>query len=220
MKRAGGWIVAAILALTAAQLAAAPDKNGLESRALYTVTVEVNGKKLALTHIVPEGTPKELIGTNATKARVELLPLKEGDPAQQWRFYPAEVKPEPSYKIFNRLSSNDKTPNATLMVVNVNGEFSADGDDNFHATNNRMSIGLHQDANDRVWLVVKQPNGKFILQSFLGVKEKLQPKGNSHGWGEERVVEAYATKSGVQLRQRPRSKDAGQEWTLTRVGFL
>jgi hypothetical protein len=212
-------ITAALTTATAAQ--AAPDQNGLDKRTLYTITIEVGGKTLALTHIVQEDTPKNLIGTNATKARVELLPLKSGDPAQLWRFYPAEVVPAPSYKIFSKLSANDTTPNATLLITSVNGDFAPDGSDAFHSKHNRMSIGIHQDANDRVWLVKKQPSGKFVIQSFLGVKEKLVEKGDSHGWAEERVVEAVAGADGeAKLRQRVRSKAAGQEWLLTAAGEL
>lgn len=208
------------LLVSATNALAGPDANGLDKGVLYTVTVEVGGKTLALTHVVPEGTPKNLIGTNPSKAKVELQPLKAGDPSQLWRFYPAEVVPEPSYKLFSKLSANDKTPNATLLIHDVNGDFAPDADETFHGKYNRMSVGLHQDANDRVWLVKKLASGKFVLQSFLGVKEKLLEKGDSHGWAEERVVEAVAGADGAKLRQRPRSKAAGQEWTVTAAGTL
>ncbi|MFO0727951.1 MAG: hypothetical protein U1E65_29495 [Myxococcota bacterium] len=200
--------------------AVAADPNALEKRTLYTVTVEVGGKVLALTHVPAPDTPKNLLGTSPAKTRVELRPLQAGDPAQLWRFYPAEVVPEPSYKIFSKLSANDTTPNATLMITDVNGDFAADGNDSFHEKYNRVTTGLHQDANDRVWLVQKLPSGKFVLQSFLGVKAKLVEKGDSHGWDQERVLEAVGGADGAKLRQRPRAKAPGQEWTLTPAGNL
>src|SRR5947208_2842167 len=100
-----GAAIFLLVQLSASHALAGPDKNGLEKRALYTITTQVGGKTLAWTHIVPEGTPKNLIGTNADKSRVELRPLASGDKGQQWVVRP-DSETDPEYKLVPKLASN------------------------------------------------------------------------------------------------------------------
>jgi hypothetical protein len=199
----------------------ADDPNGLEKRALYAITTEVGGKKLAWTLVVPQDRPKELIGTNADKDKVELRPYKPGEKAQLWQLYPESVNPGPSYKIFCKFGSNENEPNAPVTLHRVNGDFSGDSDTKFHEQNNLMRVGINQASTETFFLVTKQPNGQFVFQSFYGVKEKLSEKGNKNGWAEERAVEAVKGADGqVNFRQKKLSKSGGQLWTVTKDGYL
>jgi hypothetical protein len=196
------------------------DKNGLENRGLYAITTEIDGVKLAWTHIVPEGTPKNLIGTSPSKERVELRPFKPGDKSQLWVLRP-DSETKPHYKIVSRLDSNDEMPNSPLLLVDINGDFSGDGDDKFHDKYNRISVSVNRAEWDRLWVIARQPDGRFLIESALATKEKLRDKGDGFGWAEERVVEAVKTSDGtMKLRHRKPTKAAAQEWTITQDGYL
>ncbi len=210
-------VVLQFIALTAL----AADTNGLEKRALYSIVTEIDGKKLAWTLVVPPDRPKDLIGTNADKDKVELRPYNPGEKTQLWQIYPEGVNPAPSYKIFCKFGSNENDPNAPVTLWRVNGDFSGDADTKFHDQNNVMRVGINQASTETFFLVTKQPSGQFVFQSFFGVKEKLIEKGNRNGWAEERAVEAVKEADGeVKFRQRKLTKSGGQLWTLIKDGYL
>ncbi len=214
-------VVFLVAFLTSLGVNAKPDQNGLEERALYYITTEVGGKTLAWTHIVPADTPKNLLGTSPSKAKIELTPFKKGDKGQLWVIRPAGVEPKPSYQLVSALAANDKVPNAPAMLVKINGDFSGDGDTAFHDENNRITVGLNQSTTDRVWVVTRLPNKKFTIRNLLGVKGQLREKGDGYGWAEERAVEAYKTADGsVKLRHMELSDAAGQQWTIAQDGYL
>jgi hypothetical protein len=198
----------------------AADPNGLEQKGLYAITTDVGGKKLAWTLVVPADRPAELIGTNPDKDRVELRPYKAGDKTQMWQIYPEGINPEPSYKVMCKFGSSDTEPNAPVTISRVNGNFAADGDAEFHEKYNAMAIGPNQASTDKFFLITEQADGKFVFQSFLGVKEKLAEKGDKNGWAEVRAVEAVPVGGDVKFRQRPLTKKGGQLWTVTKVGAL
>lgn len=193
--------------------------SGFEARAFYAITTEVDGQRVALTFIPPAGPDVRTVSNNAGKAKVVLEPVKATDKRQMWNF---KDEGRNGFKLFAKIKDEGAENGGILRLYNTNGDFSGDGDDEFHTKYNRVTVGIHQDDSEAFWRVVRQPDGSYQFGSGIGVKENLRHKGDapSYGWFEERVLEAWKAPDGrLLLRHRPPSKAAGQRWTITKVGY-
>jgi hypothetical protein len=88
---------------------AAKDKNGIEEKGIYNITMDIGGKPWAWTHVVPADRPKNLIGTNPKAEKVELKPLVKGEKSQQWKIR-TEIEGKWIYHVYSMMSAPSTFP--------------------------------------------------------------------------------------------------------------
>ncbi len=195
-------------------------RNELEPRALYHITMSIDGKQMAWTHIVPEDVPKNVIGSVPSQSRVELRPLKKGDISQLWLFRFENTEPGPAYNILSRLDQNESDPNSPVQIVNLNYNFAADGDQKFHEKYNRITVGLNQPTTNTFWIIKRQNDSSYEFKSMLGTAEHINPTGGANSWKEERVLDVVQSADGPHMRHRLPAEAKMKGWVLDKVGYL